>query len=406
MFDAYHPDFLEDPYPTYSRIRREAPVFYDDTWGLTFVARHEDVAAILRDRERFGRDFRHRMAIEDVDQELYRRIYPPQWPTWTSYIRESFIDLEPPRHTRLRRLVSAAFTRRSSETFRPELERACDAILDRALDDGSMEVIGDFATPVPVAMIAELMGIPAEDHPLLLEWSHAIVKVFDKRVTPEEGDAAEQATKDFIAYLEEVLSQRRSHPGDDLISAMLDIEESGDTLSDAEIVSTSILTLNAGHEATVHAIGNALLALSRHPEAYRQLRSAQVEIGTAVDELLRYDSPLQMFERWVLEDTEVRGHPVARGTKVGLLFGSANHDEATFLEPETLDLERAPNPHVSFGGGVHHCVGAPLARVELEAAVARFASRVAAIELRRVSDRIESLVFRGVGKLELDLKAA
>lgn len=406
MFDAYSPEFLDDPYPTYTRIRRGAPVFHDDTWGLTFVARHQEVTAILRDRERFGRDFRHRMGTDEVDHDLYLRIYPPQWPTWTEYIRESFIDLEPPRHTRLRRMVSTAFTRRSSEAFRPDLEGACDAILDRALEEGSMEVIGDYATPVPVAMIAELMGIPAEDHPRLLEWSHAIVKVFDARVTPEEGAAAEQAVRDFIAYLEEVLARRRSKPGDDLISAMLDVEESGDILADAEIVATSILTLNAGHEATVHAIANGLLALARNPDAYRALSSGEVGIGTAVDELLRYDSPLQMFERWVLEDTEVGGHPVGKGTKVGLLFGSANHDEEVFPRPECLDLGRSPNPHVSFGGGVHHCVGAPLARVELEAAVGRFASRVAGVDLRGFSDRIESLVFRGVGRLELDLKAA
>ena len=406
LFDAYDPDFLDDPYPTYARLREESPVFYDPTWGLTFVARHSDVTWILKDRQRFGRDFRHRMEIEEVDQDLYRRIYPPQWPTWTAYIRESFIDLEPPRHTRLRKLVSTAFTRRSSEAFRPSIEEAADVLLDRALETGSMEVISQYATPIPVAMIADLMGIPARDHSLLLDWSHAIVKVFDERVTDEEGEAAEQAIKEFIAYLEDVLAQRRANPGDDLISAMIEVEESGDTLTDTEIIATSILTLNAGHEATVHAIGNALLALARNPEAYRRLADGEVGIATAVDELLRYDPPLQMFERWVLEQTEVGGVPVEKGSKVGLLFGSANHDPEVFDHPATLVLTREPNPHVAFGGGVHYCVGAPLARVELEAAVGRLAARVTDLELRGFSDRIQSLVFRGVGSLELDLKAA
>lgn len=405
-FNAYAHNFLDDPYPTYARLRRESPVFFDSTWGLTFVTRHADVTSILKDRQRFGRDFRHRMDIGEVDESLYRRIYPPQWPTWTVYIRESFIDLEPPRHTRLRKLVSTAFTRRSSEAFRPRIEKAADALLDRALDRGTMEVISEYATPIPVTMIADLMGIPAKDHSLLLDWSHAIVKVFDERVTDEEGEAAEQAIKEFIAYLEDLLAQRRARPGDDLISAMIEVEESGDTLTDEEIIATSILTLNAGHEATVHAIGNSLLALARNPDVYRSLAGGEVGVSTAVDELLRYDSPLQMFERWVLEDTEVGGVNVRKGTKVGLLFGSANHDPGIFESPHSLDLARDPNPHVSFGGGVHYCVGAPLARVELEAAVERFATRVAELHHRDLSGRIESLVFRGVGRLDLDLKAA
>lgn len=405
-FDAYQVDFLDDPYPTYARIRQKTPAFYDPTWGLTFIARHADVIAILKDRQRFGRDFRHRMDPEQVDPELYRRIYPPQWPTWTEYIRESFIDLEPPRHTRLRKLVSAAFTRRSSEAFRPRMVEAADALLDRALETRSMEVISEYATPIPIAMIADLMGIPTRDHPSLLEWSHSIVKVFDERVTDEEGEVAERAIKEFIVYLEDVLAQRRAYPGDDLISAMIEVEESGDSLTDAEIVATSILTLNAGHEATVHAIGNSLLALARNPEMYRSLVRGDVEVSTAVDELLRYDSPLQMFERWVLEDTDVAGIKVRKGEKVGLLFGSANHDSEVFSNPGRLDLARNPNPHVSFGGGVHYCVGAPLAKVELEVALGRLATRVAELDLRGFSDRIESLVFRGVGRLDLGLKAA
>ena len=406
-FDPYTPDFLSDPYPTYARLRSESPVFFDPGWGLSFVTRHRDVSAILKDRERFGRDYRHRMAKTDVDQRLHDRIYPASWPTWTNYIRESFIDLEPPRHTRLRRLVSKAFTRRSSEVFRPRLEAATDHVLDRALEAGRLEAIGDLATPIPVAMIADLMGIPREDHARLLEWSHAIVKVFDERVTQEEGAVAEAATRDFVGYLEGVLGQRRSAPGDDLISAMIQVEEEGDSLSDEEIVGTAILTLNAGHEATVHAIGNGLLALATHPDAYASLHHGEVPVATAVEELLRFDSPLQMFERWVLEDTEVNGQQLTAGSKVGLLFGSANHDPSVFgSDAEELDLMRSPNPHVSFGAGLHFCVGAPLALVELEATFGRLASRVRGIELVEVGDRIESLVFRGVETLTLELDAA
>lgn len=406
MFDPYSPEFLDDPYPTYARLREESPAFHDETWELTFFTRHDAVTAILKDRDRFGRDFRHRLDPDEVDPDIYRRIYPPQWPTWTRYIRESFIDLEPPRHTRLRRLVSKAFTRRSSEAYRPRLEEAAARILDQALESGTLNVIEDFATPIPVAMIAELMGLPAADHQQVLNWSHAIVKVFDQNVADVDGNAAESATRDFVAYLEEVVDERRNKPGEDLISSMVEVEDSGDTLTDEEIVGTSILTLNAGHEATVHAIGNGVLALAMDSGQYRRLRGGEVTIETAVDELLRYDSPLQMFERWVLEDTEVAGARLTKGSKVGLLFGSANHDPDVFVDPERLDLARQPNPHVSFGAGLHYCVGAPLARVELEAALGDFASRVARVELREASGRIRSLVFRGLENLRIDVHAA
>jgi unspecific monooxygenase len=406
MFDPYSPEFLDDPYPTYARMREEAPVFHDVAWELTFFSRHEDVTAILKDRDRFGRDFRHRLEPDEVDPDLYRRIYPPQWPTWSRYIRESFIDLEPPRHTRLRRLVSKAFTRRSSEAFRPRLEEAAAGIVDRAVEAGTLDVIEDFATPIPVAMIAELMGLPAEDHQQVLDWSHAIVKVFDQNVSDADGEAAEFATRDFVAYLQEIVEMRRKHRGEDLISSMVDVEDAGDTLTDEEIVGTSILSLNAGHEATVHAIGNGLLALARNEVQYGRLHRGEMGVDTAVDELLRFDSPLQMFERWVLVDTEVAGVSLAKGSKVGLLFGSANHDPEVFGDPERLDLTRQPNPHVSFGAGLHYCVGAPLARVELEAAFGIFAKRVAGVELREASGRIHSLVFRGLENLRLDIQAA
>jgi cytochrome P450 len=270
-----------------------------------------------------------------------------------------------------------------------------------------MEAIAQYAAPIPLAMIAELMGIPAEDHAKLLAWSHAIVKVFDQDISDEVGQAADAATSDFVDYLESVLDERRGHRGDDLVSAMLEVEESGDTLTDEEIIGTSILTLNAGHEATVHAIGNGLLALAANPDQYRLLHEGGASIGQAVDELLRFDSPLQMFERWVLADTELGGRHLPAGSKVGLLFGSANHDSEVFgPDADVLDLTRAPNPHVSYGAGLHFCVGAPLATVELEAAFSRLAKRVRSIELIDASDRIRSLVFRGVETLVVDLEAA
>lgn len=404
-FDPYDPEFLRDPYPTYRRLRA-APPFFDEAWGLTFFSRYDDVTGILRDR-RFGRDVRHAVPREEVDPDVYERIYPSRYPTWTRLIRDSFIDLEPPRHTRIRRLVQWAFSRRASESYRARMQETADRLLDRALEEGRMEAISDFATPIPLTMIAELLGIPGGDQPRLVAWSHAIVRLFDQGCTEAEAEEAERATREFAEYVADLLAERRARPGDDLVSSLVAAEMDGDRLSEDELVATCILTLNAGHEATVQAIGNGILALARDPEAFRWLRSHPEALGTAVEELLRFDTPLQMFERWVLEDLEWEGTPLRRGTKVGLLFGSANRDERRFVDPDRLDLSRADNPHVSFGGGIHFCVGAPLARVEMEVAFGTLARRVARIEGPDVEpERVPSLVFRGVRALPVELVAA
>jgi cytochrome P450 len=267
-----------------------------------------------------------------------------------------------------------------------------------------MEAISEYATPIPLVMIADLLGIPEEDQPQLVAWSHDIVRVFDQGCTMEEGAKAEAAVIAFVDYVREVLAERRRHPGTDLVSSLIAADHEGDRLDDDELIATCILTLNAGHEATVHAIGNGLLALASAPEQYEELKRDPTGLAErATDELLRFDSPLQMFERWVLSDLTWNGTRLESGTKVGLLFGSANHDESVFPDSESLDLARADNPHVSFGGGVHYCVGAPLAKVELEIAFAAFAERVDRFELDGDLERVRSLVFRGVRSLPLAL---
>lgn len=398
-FDPYAPDFIDNPYPTYARLRSESPVFYDAEWDLTFFTRHADVAGILKDR-RFGRDIRG--VSGEIDARRYARNYPAHLPSWNRYIRGSFIDLEPPRHTRLRRLVQWAFTRRSTETYRARLEATAALAIDRAIDAGTMEAISQYATPIPLVMIADLLGIPEEQQPMLVSWSHDIVRVFDQGCTEEEGARAEAAVVAFVAYVRHLLSERRSTPGSDLVSALLAADHEGDRLDEDELIATCILTLNAGHEATVHAIGNGLLALASNPDQYARLQSDPAGLADrATDELLRFDSPLQMFERWVLEDLTWSGTSLRHGTKVGLLFGSANHDESVIPDPEELDLQRNVNPHVSFGGGVHYCVGAPLAKVELEVAFASFAARVGKFEVTQNPERVRSLVFRGLRSLPL-----
>ena len=266
-----------------------------------------------------------------------------------------------------------------------------------------MEAITEFATPIPLTMIAELLGVPQADQHQLVSWSHSIVRVFDEGHSQEEGVAGERAVTDFVAYVKELLADRRAHPGDDLVSALIKAEHEGDRLDEDELVATSILTLNAGHEATVHAIGNALLALSRNVAEFHRLQAQPGLVTSAADEVLRFDSPLQMFERWILEDLEIAGVRLKRGHKVGLLFGSANHDEEVFDSPESLDLGRVDNPHVSFGGGIHYCVGAPLAKIELEVALSSFARQVGAFEVEGQPDRVRSLVFRGLTALPLSI---
>ncbi len=280
MFDPYSSEFLDDPYPTYARLREESPAFYDATWELTFFTRHDDVAAILKDRDRFGRDFRHRLEPDEVDQDLYRRIYPPSGRRGLDTSGSpSSISNHPVTP------VSAVSSPRRSHGDRlrlsdPDWRRRPPISSTEPWSRGTLDVIEDFATPIPVAMIAELMGLPASDHQQVLDWSHAIVKVFDQNVSEADGEAAESATRDFVAYLEDVVDMRRKRRGDDLISSMVDVEDAGDTLTDEEIVGTSILTLNAGHEATVHAIGNGLLALARDDGQYRRLHQGEAAVGT------------------------------------------------------------------------------------------------------------------------------
>ncbi|MDG2166719.1 MAG: cytochrome P450 [Opitutales bacterium] len=404
-FEPYEPAFLEDPYPTFMRLRAERPVFYDEDWRLTFFTRHKDIKSIFMDRQQFGRDYRHRLKDNQVDSTLVERIFPINAPNWVKFVREAFMDQEPTVHTRLRGLVSKAFTRRESHSYGPGLLSLANSILDQKLDGESFDAIKNFASPIPVSLIADLMGIEEDVHARLTEWSSLIVVPYDLSASADDLAKAEKATIDFAEFLRGLIEKRRRDPGSDLISSMLVVEEAGDTLTEDEIISTAILTLNAGHEATVQAIGNALLALAKHPDQYRYLTGNVEGISTAVEELLRYDTPLQMFDRWILEDCEIGGCLLKQGQKVGLLVGSANHDEAAFVgDTESLDLTRDSSSHIAFGAGLHHCIGSHLARIELVAAITALVSKVQTLEIAdSLPQRKPSLVFRGLSSLPLSL---
>jgi cytochrome P450 len=363
-FDPWSVEFVAWPYDVYAQLRDEAPVWFFEGTGQYLVSRYTDVNALLRDR-RLGRTYLHLASHEEMGHDPD----PPHMAPFWKLVRDGMLDREPPDHTRLRRLVSRAFTPRTVEQLRPRIEAMADALVDELLDAGSdgsaVDLIATVAEPLPVTVIAEMLGVPEPDRHLLRPWSAQIVGAYELNPTREAELAAVRASEEFSAYLRELARARRSRPGDDLISGLASVVDQGDRLTEDELVGTCVLLLNAGHEATVNVTGNGWWSLFRNPAELARLRADHALLPTAVEELMRYDTPLQMFERWVLEDIQVHGVTIPRGAEVGLLFGSANHDPDVFADPRRLDLGRRENPHISFGAGIHFCLGAPLARVEL-----------------------------------------
>jgi cytochrome P450 len=365
-FDPSDAAFLTDPYPVLNRLREQAPVFYDAGLERWFVTRHEDVRACLRDR-RLGRNFRHVMAPAEIGvPEL-----DPRWSAFWATERWSLLWLEPPEHTRMRKLVAAAFTPRSVEALREPAAQLARELLEPLAERGRMELLYDYAQPYSIAVICRMLGVPLDRHGDLLDWSHRMVKMYEFDVPEENAVAANRAAADFTAYVRGLISERRAQPRDDMVSALVRARVDGEQLSEDEIVSTVIVLLNAGHEASVNTLGNGMLAFARHPQQWQRVVDADVAPSAAGEEMIRYDPPLQLFERWVLDDGFAIGDVVIpRGAKVALLFGSANRDPRVFERPDEFDVGRENAvQHIGFGGGIHVCIGAPLARIELEASV-------------------------------------
>jgi len=364
--DPSEPAFLADPYPTLSRLREAAPVFYDSERERWFITRHQDVRACLRDK-RLGRNFRHVMAPEEIG-------VPPLDPRWQAFWdseRWSLLWLEPPDHARIRKLVAAAFTPRAVEALREPSHELAVELLEPLAEAGEMELLYDYAQPYSIAVICRMLGVPLDRHRDLLDWSHRMVKMYEFDVPLEAATAANQAAKDFRDYVVELIRERRANPQQDMVSALVEARVNGEQLTEDEIVSTVIVLLNAGHEATVNTLGNGTLAFARHPEQWRRVVSGEVPAATAIEELIRFDPPLQLFERWVLTDNFAIGDvAIPRGAKISMLFGSANRDPRVFERPGEFDVGREnAAQHIGFGGGIHVCIGAPLARIELEASV-------------------------------------
>jgi cytochrome P450 len=383
-------DFIADPYPAYATLREREPVRYDEATDHWLISRYEDVNALLRDR-RVGRTYRHLASHAEMGHPD-----PPEWhaPFW-DLINAGILDMEPPDHSRVRRLVAKAFTPRFVEGLRPRVQAIMDGLVD-GLDGGSEFDLLRVAEPLPVTVIAEMLGVPENDRHQLRPWSADICKMYELNPSAEMQHDAVRASNEFSAYLHELSRERRRDPGEDLISKLALVVDEGEQLTEDELVGTCVLLLNAGHEATVNSTLLAWWSLFRNPDRLRELRADRSLLPNAIEELLRFDTPLQMFERWVLEPFEIHGVRIPRGAELGLLFGSANRDPSVFEGPDELDLTREPNPHLSFGNGIHFCLGAPLGRQELQVSFATLMDRFPNLELVEEPRWKPNYVIRGL----------
>jgi cytochrome P450 len=363
------------------------------------VTRHADVRACLRDR-RLGRNFRHVGSEDDFNAEPL----DPRWQEFWDVERWSLLFIEPPDHTRIRKLVASAFTPRAVEAMREPAVILAHELLDACLEHARFDLLYDFAQPYSITLICRLLGVPTDRHRDLLDWSHRHVKMYEFDTTEAQARSATRAAAEFRAYVLELIDERRRSPRDDMVSALVGARVDGTTLSDDEIVSTVVVLLNAGHEATVNTLGNGMRALLHHPAQWGRVVTGEVPASAAIEELIRFDPPLQLFERWVLADgVEIAGVPVPRGEVISMLFGSANHDPRVFASPEALDVGR-PNAaeHIGFGGGIHVCIGAPLARIELEASLQALAERAPGLRLAAEPARVPAFVIRGFQAVEVE----
>ena len=392
------PAFIADPYPVYEELRGRAPIHHDEATDHWLVARHDDVDALLRDR-RFGRTYLHLATHEEMGHPSPAAGHDPFWHLITSGI----LDMEPPDHTHVRRLVSKAFTPQTVSAMRESVQRLMDGLLDDVRGAGAFDLITAVAEPLPVAVIAELLGVPHADRHLLRPWSADICRMYELDPTETDAALAVQASTEFSEYLRVLSRERRVEPAGDLLSDLASVVDAGARLTEDELIGTCVLLLNAGHEATVNVTGNGWWALFRNPAALDALRADPSSVPTAIEELMRWDAPLQLFERWVLEDVEIHGVSIPRGAELGLLFGSANRDPAVFDDPDELRLDRDPNPHVSFGAGIHFCLGAPLARLELQVSFTTLLRELPTMDLEREPTWKPNYIIRGLEELRVRL---
>mgnify|MGYP003333648531 FL=1 len=386
MQDLESPEVVSNPYPFFDEWRRAGKALYHDGLGMHLAFRYDDANAVLRSKS-LGRIWKDKEP-DDL------------WHTFNWLHSDSILESEPPKHTRLRSLVAKAFLRGQIERLRPTVLRIADELLDAAIakqqHEGHFDLIADYAEPLPVAIIAELLGVPEHMRENLRPWSQRIVKMYDYNKTAEDERLAQEAANEFSEFMKELAAERRSNPGDDLLTHLAQVEAEGERLNERELVATAVLVLNAGHEASVNGFGNGAVQLFRHPEALAELVADPWGLAdTAVEEMLRFDSPLHLFERTAKEDTEVAGVEIKQGQKIAALLGSANRDPHAFPNADVFDIHRDPNNHIAFGAGIHFCLGAPLARLELSVTVPRLLERLPELQLASEPVQRDTFVLRG-----------
>ena len=369
-WNPWLPEVRRDPYPTYRRLRETRPVARAPLLGAWLASRHADAEQVLRE-DAFTTDRRDLGAMRAL------RRGARDAPDLLGFLEHDLLMVDGERHTRLRRLVSKAFTPRRVERLRPRIEVLVEELLDNAARRGAgrIEVVRDLAAPLPAIVIGEMLGVPATDRDRLHTWSHELVELLDPLSGREGLEPPKRATHALGAYFRELLAERRREPRDDLLSALVAAEEAGQQLSEAEVLALATLILVAGHETTTNLIANAVLCLLRHPGERKRLQDDLALLPSAVEELLRFESPIQLTDRVASEDCQLGGVRVRRGQLVAVLLGSANRDPARFPEPDRLDLGREDNRHLAFGHGRHFCLGAQLARLEAQVALAALLRR-------------------------------
>ena len=399
VFNSFTDEFAADPYPFYAELRETGRVLQAPP-GIWLLPHYEDAMAVLRHPN---------VSSDPLKSELFAMLFQTllggREGPGISLMKNLLLLMDPPDHTRMRALANAAFSRKAVEDWRPEIQRITDELLDAATARTEIDLMADFAYPLPVTVIAELLGVPIEDRERFTSWGRQLIEMFSfslEDFTPERADLGNDAIVKFNDYFERLSGERRHKPRDDLLTALVEAETEGERLSHEELLATCLLLLIAGHETTANLIGNATVALLRRPEALARMRDDPSVTSSGVEELLRFDSPVQMTARTTLESIEIAGIEIPANQRVAAMLGSSNRDPAKFDRPDDLVLDRTSVPHVSFGGGIHFCLGAPLARLEARIAIPALLRRAPNLALR--TDRLDwrkTFPFRGLRSLPL-----
>jgi len=386
MIDFNNPTFVANPYEQLKALREIGKPVWHEGMQIFLAARHSDANDVFRNKS-LGRIF------TDKKPDF-------EWETFNWLHSDSILDSEPPKHTRLRSLVAKAFNRNKIEGMRPAVERITQQLLD-AIDEKvksgeSFDLIADYAEPLPVKIIADLLGFPESEEHLLRPWSQSIVKMYEVNPSEQYQVEAKKAAGEFAEYVRNLAEHRKTNPGQDLITDLAMVEENGEKLNSHELVATCVLLLNAGHEASVNAFGNGMVAALERPDQAELLRkNSRVITDTALEEFMRFDAPLHLFERTATIDTELGGVKIEKGQKIAALIGSANRDSSVFERADEMDLTRDPNPHIGFGAGIHFCLGAPLARLEMSVSLPALWEKYPNMQLAGTPVRRPTFVLRG-----------